>query len=118
MNPPGELAIDDDRDPFKSDADIIEEVCKGVSKEGDVDDEIQECSPPQMSRLEMAGLSESLMSACIGADVEVGYELSKMLRKFKVQLRAVELQKSTQQTLDVWLDVGALPLPTQPVDDR
>ena len=69
----------------------------------------------------MAGLSESLRSACIGADVEVGYELSKMLRKFEVQLRAVELQKSTQQTLDVWaawLDVGALPLPTQPVDDQ
>ena len=66
----------------------------------------------------MAGLSESLRSACIGADVEVGYELSKMLRKFEVQLRAVELQKSTQQMLDVWLDVGALLLPTQPVDDR
>ena len=49
VNPPGKLAIDDDRDLFKSDADIIEEVCKGVSEEGDVDDEIQECSPPQMS---------------------------------------------------------------------
>ena len=35
----------------------------------------------------MAGLSESLRSACIGADVEVGYELSKMLRKFEVQLQ-------------------------------
>ena len=49
VNPPGELAINDDPDLFKSNADIIEEVCKGVSKEGDVDDEIQECSPPQMS---------------------------------------------------------------------
>ena len=48
VSPLSKLAVDDDPDLFKSDADIIEAVCKGVSKEGDVDDEIEECSP-QMS---------------------------------------------------------------------
>jgi hypothetical protein len=54
----------------------------------------------------MAKLSESLRSVCLGADVEIGYELSKMLRKFEAQIWSVELQNSTQQRLDRWLDVG------------
>ena len=62
-----------------------------------------------MSRLEMARLSESLRSVCLGSEVEAGYELSKVLRRFEAQIQALELQKSTQQKLDAWLDVGALP---------
>jgi hypothetical protein len=74
-----------------------------------------ECSPPQkaqMSQPEMVKLSESLREVSLGADVEVGYELSKVLRKFEVQIHALELQKSTQQKLDAWLAVGALLLPS------
>ena len=52
----------------------------------------------------MARLSESLRSVCIGSDVEAGYELSKLQRKFKAQIWVVELQKNTQQRLDAWLD--------------
>ena len=117
MNPSGKLEIDEDPDLFKSNADIIEAVCKGVNKEEDVDSKIEECSPPQMSQPEMAGLSESLRSICIDIDIKMGYELSKMLRKFEAQLWAVELHKSTQQRLDVQLGVGALLLSMQPVDD-
>ena len=49
VNPLSKLGIDEDPDLFKSDADIIEAVCKGVSKEEDVDNKIEECSPPQLS---------------------------------------------------------------------
>ena len=108
MNPPGELEVDENPDLFTSDADIIEAVRKRVSEEEDVDDEIEECSPPQMSRPVMARLSESLRSVCLGVDVEAGYELLKMLRRFEVQIWSVELQKSTQKRLDGWLEVGAL----------
>jgi hypothetical protein len=108
VNPPGELEADKNPDLFANDADIVEAVRKGVSEEGGDDDEIKECSPPQKSRPEMAKLSESLRSVCLGADVEIGYELSKMLRKFEAQIWSVELQNSTQQRLDRWLDVGAL----------
>ena len=107
MNPPGELGIGENPDLFKSDADIVEAVQKGISKEGS-EDEIEECAPPQMSRSEMARLSESLRSVCIGSDVKAGYELSKVLKKFKAEIQAVELHKSTQQKLDAWLDVSAL----------
>ena len=55
----------------------------------------------------MAKLSENLRSVCLGAEVEIGYELSKMLRRFDAQIWTVELQKSTQQRLDGWLDVRA-----------
>ena len=89
-------------DQIKSDADIMEAVHKRVDEEED-DDEIEECPPPQMRRAEMANLSERLRSVCIGSEVEVGYELSKMLRRFEAQLRTVDLQKSTQQRLDAWL---------------
>ena len=109
VNPPGELEIDENPEQFKSDADIVEEVQKRVGEEEGVEDEIEECLPPQMSRLEMARLSESLQSVCLGSEVEAGYELSKVLRRFEAQIRALELQKSTQQKLDAWLDVGALP---------
>jgi hypothetical protein len=78
--------------------------------EDGVEDEIEECLPPQMSRPVMARLSESLRSVCLSSEVEAGYELSKVLRRFEAQLQALELQKSTQQRLDAWLDVGALPL--------
>lgn len=111
VNPPGELEAGETLDQFKSDAEMIEAVCKGVEEEEDVDDEIEECPPPQMRLLEMAKLSKSLRSVCIGAEVEVGYELTKMLRRFEVQIRTVEPQKSTQQRLDGWLDVGSA---TQP----
>jgi hypothetical protein len=110
VNPPGELEIGEDPELFKSNADIIEEVQKRVGKEEGIEDKIEECLPPQMSRLEMARLSESLRSVCLGLEVEAGYELSKVLRRFEAQIRALELQKSTQQKLDAWLDVGA----TQP----
>ena len=56
----------------------------------------------------MAGLSKSLRSVCIGSDVEAGYELSKLLSKFEAQIQVVELQKSTQQRLDAWLDGASL----------
>jgi hypothetical protein len=56
----------------------------------------------------MAGLSESLRLVCLSSEVEAGYKLSKVLRRFEAQLWALELQKSTQQRLDAWLDVGAL----------
>jgi hypothetical protein len=49
MNPPGKLEIGDDPDRFTSDANIIKAVHKGVSVGEDSDDEIEECSPPQMS---------------------------------------------------------------------
>jgi hypothetical protein len=107
VNPPGKLEIGEDPEMFKSDADIIEEVRKRVGEEEGVEDEIEECLPPQMSRLEMARLSESLRSVCLGSEVEAGYELLKVLRRFEAQIRALELQKSTQQKLDAWLDVGA-----------
>ena len=110
VNPPGELEIGEDPNRFTNDADIVEAVRKGVSEEGGIDDEIEECSPPQMSRAEMVTLSESLWKVCLGANVEAGYELSKVLRKFEVQIRALDLQNSTQQKLDAWLDIGALPL--------
>ena len=55
----------------------------------------------------MAKLSKNLRSVCLHAEVEIGYELPKMLRKFEAQIQAVELQTSTQQRLDGWLDVGA-----------
>lgn len=48
MNPPGKLEIGENPDLFKSDADIVEAVQKGVSEEGSKD-EIEECTPPQMS---------------------------------------------------------------------
>ena len=40
-------------------------------------------------------------------EVEIGFELLKMLRKFEAQVQAIDLQKSTQQRLDEWLDAGA-----------
>lgn len=49
VNPSGKLEIDEDADLFKSDAGIIEAACKGVSEEEDVDNEIEECSPSQIS---------------------------------------------------------------------
>ena len=49
MNPPGKLEIGENPDLFKSDADIVEAVQKGVSEEGSKD-EIEECTPPQMLR--------------------------------------------------------------------
>lgn len=106
VNPPGKLEIGENPDLFKSDADIVEAVQKGVSEEGSKD-EIEECTPPQMSWLEMARLSEILRSVCIGSDVKARYELLKVLRKFEAEIWAVELHKSTQQKLDVWLNVGA-----------
>jgi hypothetical protein len=60
--------------------------------------------------VEIVKLSESLWEVCLGANVEARYELSKALRKFEVQIQALELQNSTQQRLDAWLDTGALPL--------
>ena len=110
VNPPGKLEIGEDPNRFTNDADIVEAVRKGVIEEGGIDDEIDECSPPQMSRVEMVRLSESLRKVCLGANVEAGYELSKVLRKFEVQIRALDLEKSTQQRLDAWFDIGALPL--------
>ena len=107
VNPPGELEVGENPDVFTSDADIVEAVRKRVSEEEDDDSEIEEYSPPRMSRPAMAKLSENLRSVCLGAQVEIGYELSKMLRRFEAQIRTVELQKSTQQRLDGWLDVGA-----------
>ncbi|KAH9010866.1 hypothetical protein EDB84DRAFT_1445442 [Lactarius hengduanensis] len=109
VNPPGEQEIGENPDRFESDADIVEMVRKGVSGEAAVEDdsEIEECQPPQMGRLEMAKLCETLGSVCIGAGVEAGYELSKVLRKFKSQIWALDVQRSTQQRLDGWLNVGA-----------
>ncbi|KAN0141450.1 hypothetical protein V8E53_000695 [Lactarius tabidus] len=86
VNPPGELEIGEDPELFKSDADIIEEVRKRVGEEEGIEDEIEECLPPQMSRLEMARLSESLRSVCLGSEVEAGYELLKVLRRFEAQI--------------------------------
>jgi len=102
VNPPGELEIGENPDRFESDTDIIEVVRKGVNGEveSEVDeDEVEECPQPQMSRAEMAKLSETLRLVCIGAEVEVVYELSKVLRKFEAQIRTLDLQKSTQQRL-------------------
>jgi hypothetical protein len=110
VNPPGKLEVDENPDLFTNNTDIVEAVRKQVSEEGDDDDEIEECSPPRMSRPEMAKLSESLRSVCLGVEVEIGYELSKMLRRFEAQIQSVELQKSTQKTLDGWLNVEALSL--------
>ena len=56
----------------------------------------------------MVRLSESLQKVCLGANVKAGYKLSKVLRKFEVQIRALDLEKSTQQRLDAWFDIGAL----------
>jgi hypothetical protein len=39
-----------------------------------------------MSQVEIVILSESLWEVCLGANVKVGYELSKVLRKFEVQI--------------------------------
>jgi hypothetical protein len=86
VNPPGELEIGENPDRFTCDADIVEAVRKGISEEEGIDDEIEECSPPQMSRVEIVKLSESLQEVCLGANVEAGYELSKALRKFEVQI--------------------------------
>ena len=72
-----------------------------------VDDEVEEISPPQMSQPAMAKLSEDLWSVCLGAEVEIDFELLKVLRRFKAQIQAVDLQKSTQKKLDEWLDIGA-----------
>jgi hypothetical protein len=110
VNPPGELEIGENPDRFTNDADIVEAVRKEASEGEGLDDEIEECSPPQMSRPEMVKLCESLRAVCLGENVEAGYELSKLLRRFEAQIRALELQNSTQQRLDAWLDVGALPL--------
>ena len=49
VNPPGKLEISEDPNRFTNDADIVEAVRKGVIEEGGIDDEINECSPPQMS---------------------------------------------------------------------
>ena len=98
MNPPGEQEDGENPDMFASDADIVEAVHKQVSKEDE--DEVEEISPPQMSRPAIAKLSEDLQSVCLGAEVEIGSELLKMLRKFEAQVRAIDLQESTQQNLD------------------
>jgi DDE superfamily endonuclease len=109
VNPPGEageLETSENPDRFESDADIVEFVRNGVTREAedeDVEDDIEECPPPQMSRPEMAKLCETLRAVCIGAGVEAAYDLSKVLRKFETQIRVVELQRSTQQRLDGWL---------------
>jgi hypothetical protein len=49
VNPPGKLEISKNPDRFTCDADIVEAVHKGISEEEGIDDEIEECSPPQMS---------------------------------------------------------------------
>jgi hypothetical protein len=49
VHPPGKLDIGEKPEHFKSDADIVEEVQKGVDEEDGVEDEIEECLPPQMS---------------------------------------------------------------------
>ena len=74
---------------FASDADIVEAVRKQVSEEDK--DEVEGISPPQMSQPVMAKLSEDLRSVCLGAEVEIGFELLKMLRKFEAQVQAVDL---------------------------
>ncbi len=82
---------------------------EGVSGETESvvdEDEVEECPQPQMSRPEMAKLSETLWLVCIGAEVEAAYELSKVLRTFEAQIRTLDLQKSTQQRLGGWLRVG------------
>ncbi|KAH9009875.1 hypothetical protein EDB84DRAFT_1446069 [Lactarius hengduanensis] len=110
VKPPGELEIGENPDKFESDADIIEVVRRGVVDEAEEDDdenEIEECPRPQMSRSEMAKRCETLRLVCIDAGVEASYELSKALRKFEAQIRAMDLQKSTQQRLDGWLGAGA-----------
>ncbi|KAF8262144.1 hypothetical protein EI94DRAFT_1809260 [Lactarius quietus] len=113
VNPPGELETGENLEQVKSDAEIVEAVRKGVSKEEEKEEDgIEECPPPQMSRPEMVKISGSLRSVCVGVDVEAGYELSKVLRKFEAQIRALELQKSTQQRLDGWLDTGVVSLPS------
>jgi hypothetical protein len=110
VNPPGELEIGENPDLFESDADIVEVVRKGATggaEDEDVETEVEECPLPQMSRPEMAELCETLRSVCIGTGIEGAYDLSKALRKFEVQIRAVEVQQSTQRRLDGWLGVGA-----------
>ena len=98
VNPPSEQEDGENPDMFASDADIVEAVHKQVSKEDK--DEVEEISPPQMSQPAMAKLSEDLQSVCLGAEVEIGFELLKMLRKFEAQVWAIDLQESTQQNLD------------------
>ena len=49
VNPPGELEISESLEMFKSDVDIVKAVQKKVSEEESTEDEIEECSPPQMS---------------------------------------------------------------------
>ena len=68
---------------------------------------VDDCPQPQMSWLEMVKLCETLRLVCIDAGVEAAYELSKVLRRFEAQLRALDLQNSTQQRLDGWLGAGA-----------
>jgi hypothetical protein len=61
VNPPGELEIGENPDLFESDADIVEVVRKGATggaEDEDVETEVEECPPPQMSRPEMAELSQ------------------------------------------------------------
>ncbi|KAH9037939.1 hypothetical protein EDB84DRAFT_1560467 [Lactarius hengduanensis] len=108
VNPPGEQEIGENPDWFESDANIVEMVRKGVSGVAAVEDDskIEECQPPQMGQLEMAKLCKTLGSVCIGAGVEAGYELSKVLRKFESQIWALDVQRSTQQRLNGWLNVG------------
>ena len=78
VNPPGELEIGEDLNQYKNDPDIVEAVCKGVIEEGGINDKIEECSPPQMSWVGMVRLSESLWKVFLGANVEAGYEFSKV----------------------------------------
>jgi hypothetical protein len=81
-----ELEIGKNPDQFTCDADIVEAVCKGISEGEGINDKIEECSPPQMSRVEIVKLSESLWGVCLGVNIKAGYELSKALRKFEVQI--------------------------------
>jgi hypothetical protein len=104
VNPLDELKIGKNTDVFESDTDIIEVVQRGM------DLDIEEISPPQMSRPLLAKLSETLRLSCISAGVKAGYDLSKVLRNFEAQIQAEELQTSTQQRLDGWFGVGAASL--------